>query len=143
MTVQDWPLIDKPDGKGRWWWAAWLLGRHPQLAHLARRALVVHVDSDGDLDVDLDALADAFRIYDEVSASWDDRWESWEDVRPAVPVAVQAIAPMSGSEKGRLRLLAVFAYPDHRVPLNASDLSAFDENGARLLVDWCDALRNL
>jgi hypothetical protein len=137
---QDWPVIDRPDGRNSWWWAAWLLGRHPQLALLTRRALVLRLDEDGDLDVDLDALAEAFRVYDEIVTLWRDEWESWEDVRPPVSPAVCAIAPMSGSEKGRLRLLAMFAAADQRVPLNVCDLSSFDENGVRLLADWCEAL---
>lgn len=141
-AVRTWPAIEKPVGRNYWWWAAWLLGQHGQLAALARRALVVSVDDDGDLDVDLDGLAEAFRIYDEVSAGWDDRWECWEDVTPPVPASVVAIAPMSGSEKGRLRLLAVLA-PGQRVPLHYSDVTSFDDNGVRLLSDWCFALSNL
>lgn len=124
---------DEPRNGSPWWWAAWLLGRHPVLAQLAGCVPGLVVDDPRDAttpDMDLNELANAFTEID------DDTLE-----RVAGRMAV-AILPMSRGEVARLRLLATFA-TDARVPINAEDLAPLDENGRRLLADWCRAVQAL
>lgn len=137
--------------------ATWLLGRHPMLAELAARAKVVYVDDDDrEVSIDLYRLVDGLNLLEQTQA---EREVYWKPYREGSPEAVydqwcagepkfpdtdagrtaKAIAPMSGSEKTRLRLLATFAHPGSRIAV--SDFGRLDDNGQRLLADWMTAAR--
>ena len=133
--------------------AVWLARRHPTLLHLADRAGVLVEDSDGDVVLDLDELADALNALDRYLSEWRDyeqshylrrdasdaEYNAWEarGPKPTNP-RVPAIAPMSRTEVTRLRLLAFFS-PD-RIALRVSDLGGLDDEGQELLRDWTRAL---
>lgn len=128
--------------------ATWLLGRHPQLAELVERVPGVLDEEDG-LFLDLDALANALVGLDTWHTAWaayvrahpapaEDRYDAFEEAGPQRTEQTRAVGAMSRTEQTRLRLLATFA--TGRVPFRASDLQGLDDNGQRLLVDWCAAL---
>ena len=138
--------------------AVWLLGRHPQLAELAARVPgVVEPDPDPEPDadgsgllLDLETLAQAVHDHDDHAADWesytrhhlepqdDDAYERWRAAGPTASDTARAIGQMSGTEQARLRLLAVFA--GVRVPFRVLDLHGLDDEGQRLLADWCAAV---
>jgi hypothetical protein len=101
--------------------AVWLVSRHPQLAELASRIPgLVQADDAGDFSLDLDVLARQFNSHDGNGPS--------------------ALGFMTGTERARLRLLAVFA-PGIGVRFHVGCLGGFDEAGKRLLTDWFTAVR--
>jgi hypothetical protein len=151
-SLTAWPDTSgaEPPGDNPWRSAVWLLGRHPQLARIAARVPgVVSRDSDGDLDVDLEALAAALAALDASRAAWADyadrhpapeedrEYDVWEAAGPQTPPTAQAIGVMSSGEVRMLRLLAVFSSAT-RVPLNVGDTQGLDDR--RLIADWCRAL---
>jgi hypothetical protein len=139
------PPADHPYGV-----ALWLLGRHRQLADLVDRLPDVAGVEDGQVFVDLDLLASAFVEYDAYQASRHERfgwsspseseWERWQASLPKRSPAAEELLVMSGSEPGRLRLLATL--PSAGARLAVSQLRSFDAEGQRLLGDWLDAVRN-
>ena len=131
--------------------AVWLLGRHEQLAGLAARIPgVISADADGP-DIDLDALADAITGSDADGQAWADYerrspapdddagYHRWVAAGPQPGPGVAAFVVMSSGEQARLRLLAMFA--TDRVPVTVSDLACLDDDGTRLLTDWCRAVQ--
>lgn len=151
-SLTDWPdtTDTEPPQGSSWRAAAWLLGRHPQLAQLATRVPgVVTRDGDGDLDVDLDTLAATFLALQEHRKAWadyedrssapqDDRaYDAWQAAGPQASAAVRAVSVLSGGEGRMLRLLAFLA-PTARVPLNVGDTQGIGDG--RLVADWCRAL---
>lgn len=151
-SLTTWPDTTgtEPPGGNPWRSATWLLGRHPQLAQLADRVGIVSRDSDGDLDVDLEALAEAFVALDANRAAWadyeyrspapeDDReYDAWQAAGPQAPPIVRSIGVMSGGEVRMLRLLAVLS-PTTRVPLHVGDAQGLGDG--RLVADWCRAIQ--
>lgn len=149
-----WPntSTQEPPTGNRYAAAAWLLGRHPHLAMVADRVPGVPVDigTDGQPEIDLDALADALLGLDTDRAAWaayeadhpaptdDRRYDAWEAAGPPLRQTSRAIGPMSRTEASRLRLLAVFS--SERVPFGIWDTVGLDDGGRRLLADWCRAL---
>ena len=134
--------------------ALWLLVRHSQLAVLAARVPgVTGPDDEGAAWpwLDLDALAEAICAHDAHCAAWadyerrrpaprdEDAYDRWEAAGPSTTPAASAVGVMSGSERTRLRLLAMFSTV--RVPLRASDVTSFDVAGQALLADWCEAVQ--
>jgi hypothetical protein len=133
--------------------AVWLARRHPTLLHLADRAGVLITDSDGDVVLDLEELADALNALDRYFTEWkeyeqshwlrqdpsDAEYNAWEAAgpKPANP-RVPAIAPMSRTEVVRLRLLAFFSAD--RIALRAGDMYGLDDSGQSLLADWARAV---
>lgn len=129
--------------------ATWLLGRHPQLAQLAERVVGVVAVEAGELEVDLQALAEGLADLDatfgattnartHLSVARTD-YEAWVDAGPQLGTpAARCMAPMSRSEVSRLRPLAAFS--STRVGLRVGDLGGFDDAGHALVVDWCLAV---
>lgn len=151
MSLTTWPDTTgtEPPADNPWRAAAWLLGRQPQLARIAARVPgIVTRDSDGDLDVDLEALAEALAALDASRAAWADyadrhpapeedrEYDAWEAAGPQTLPTARAIGVMSGGEVRMLRLLGVFS-STNRVPLNVGDTRGID---GRVLADWCRAL---
>jgi hypothetical protein len=124
------PSDDAPPADHPYAAALWLVRRHPQLAELARRVPGVHGhDSQGPW-LDLDALADGINHYDDDQAPEDDTIAS---------AAACEFSRLSGSEQGRLRLLATMGWSSVRFRVGM--LSAFDQAGQALIGDWYTALR--
>ncbi|GAB7192799.1 hypothetical protein NUM3379_35080 [Kineococcus sp. NUM-3379] len=153
MPTTTWtsPYVDPPRDH-LYGQAVWLLSQHPQLAHLAARVPgVVDTDEEGDPHINLDALAHGLAAHEVHAAAWeqyekrrpaprdDASYERWQAAGPALDAdvadAVESIGTMSGSERGRLRLLAAFSTV--RVPFRVLDFRSFDDNGQQLLDDWC------
>ena len=142
---------ERPPAGNRYAAAAWLLGRHPQLAAVVARVPgVVDVAPDGP-DIDLTALADALLGLEADGAAWaayeqdhpapDDHrdYDHWLEAGPPARPTTRAIGPMSRGEVSRLRLLAVLS--GERVPFGVWDTVGVDDDGRRtLLTDWCRAL---
>ena len=155
MRAVTWPDTrhEQPPGDHLYRSATWLLGRHPHVAQLAERVPgIVTVDSDGP-DIDLDALAEAFREREELNRAWEqyrrshpepedeaaaDRWEAAGP--PLGSPATRALGVLSRTEVARLRLLAVFSSYT-RTPFSVSDLYGFDEQGQAYIADWCRAVQ--
>jgi hypothetical protein len=124
QLAEDGPPADDPYAA-----ALWLVNRHRQLAELARRIPGVHGrDSQGPW-LDLDLLADAINTYDDDQADED----------TLTGAAACEFSRLSGSEQGRLRLLATLGWSSVRFRVGM--LSAFDANGQALIGDWYTALR--
>lgn len=159
MAALDWPdtTHQDPPRDHHWASAMWLIGRHPHLARLVERVPgAAVVDEDGDTVVDLDLLGEAFAVIEANKRAWqeysfhhrepreDADWERWRAAGPRYGsspdgIAAAAIAPMSSSEIGRLRLLAFWSA--WRVGLKIDDVRSFDANGQRLIADWCRAVQ--
>lgn len=155
-STTDWPDTHavEPPRDHHYRSATWLLGRHPQLAQLARRVGVVYVDEhDGELSIDLDELGEAFAAMPRYSAAWEDyenshrapeddrAFDAWQAAGPKAEHFAKhlaAVLPMSSGEVARLRLLAMFSTV--RVPVRVSDFAPLDNNGQRLLADWMRAV---
>jgi hypothetical protein len=152
MTAFSWPdtRVEPPPVDHFYRSATWLLGRHPQLAHLVDRVPGVVDLEDQEPSVDLDALAEAVAEHDAVDVAWveyerqhrtpegDAAYEAWLVAGPVTSPAVAAVGVMSGSERTRLRLLACFA--ERRVLFKLSDCRSLDAAGQDLLADWCRAV---
>jgi hypothetical protein len=138
------PPADHPHGV-----ALWLLGRHPQLADLVDRLPDVAGIEDGQVFLNLDELAKAFTQYDaylaakEETFGWsspsESSWARFEAAQPTRTAAADELMAMSGSELGRLRLLATLTGTGVR--FSVLQLNSFDAAGKQLLEDWLDAVR--
>ncbi len=149
-AMQTWPDTrhEAPPADDRWRSVAWLLGRHPQLVRLADR--LTTVDADGP-DLDLNVLAEAINGAHAYGLAWadyerhcpppydDDAYDRWADAGPQPTPAVRAFAVMSSGEKARLRMVALFAYD--RITVCIGDFAPLDDDGKRLLADWCQAVQ--
>lgn len=139
-----------PPGDHPYGVALWLLGRHPQLAELVDRLPGIAGIEDGDVSLNLDALATAFAEFDayqdakKETFGWnspnEDSWARFEAAQPQRSAAADELLSMSNSAWGRLRLLATLS--NGGVRFKVSHLRSFDANGQRLLDDWLDAVRN-
>ncbi|MFG1820582.1 hypothetical protein ACGFIF_42965 [Kribbella sp. NPDC049174] len=144
-TTESLPPGDHPYGV-----ALWLLGRHEQLAELVDRLPGVVSIEGGELGLELDVLASAFAEYDAFQAAREERfgwstpdesaWERWHASLPKRSAATDELLVMSGSELGRLRLLATLSGAGARLSIG-HHLRSFDAEGQRLLGDWLDAVR--
>lgn len=150
-----WPDTRDQDPPGYAWGdARWLVGRHGMLADLVERAGCWTGDEEGRW-VDLNQLKQTIRGLDAYRAAWaeyqtlhpapsdDARYDAWEaagpdadDVAPCVPLA--GILPMSGSEVGRLRLLATIG--NGRIEFSLADLDGWDFDGQATKADWARLL---
>lgn len=123
--------------------ALWLLGRHRQLAELVERLPgVVGVDPDGPW-FDQDELTGAVRLYDRLTTSDRDvaddrRLDQLAEAGEPFGQAARALSFMSGTERGRLRLLATVA--GRGVLFGSWMLHGFDERGQELIADWARAM---
>jgi len=136
----------------------WLLGRHPFVADLAARCPgVVYWDlADDELTHNVDLLADGLDTLDRVNTEFrsylkrhpvprdssDPNYDAWDAASPQLPdtpegKVAKSIAPMSGSERIRLELLAAFSYSGAR--LKVSDFGRLDTGGTAFLADWMTA----
>src|SRR5512147_595982 len=126
------PPTDSPHRTARW-----LLGRYPQLAELVDRIPdAVDTDDDGPF-LDVDVVADAVRDLDAWQAAMaayrtrthepDDNaaWYAWRAAGPQPTPGAEALATMSRTERGRVRLLAFWAGPPG-ILLNVGKLHGFD-----------------
>ncbi|HET9656357.1 MAG TPA: hypothetical protein VFP72_13460 [Kineosporiaceae bacterium] len=156
-TAITWPeTTARPRNDSSWWQACWLITRNPQLKGLVQRLPgFLHADEQGEVDFELRKLSEAFRALDAYRAAWkkyeqthypprdDDAYERWADAGPKLgddePGRIaSAIAPMSRTEQGRLRLLATLG--DERVEFCTGDLSGWDDQGHALIRDWMSLL---
>lgn len=132
--------------------AAWLLGRHPRLAHLTARIHgVIYIDGeDGDVGVDLDQLGDVFAAWPAYNDAWadyehrhrppedEDAFHMWQESGPKADnfaAGLSDLGVMSSGEVASLRLLATLGAT--RIPFKLGDLRSLDAEGQRLLADWC------
>lgn len=141
---------EAPPNNWPWKSAMWLLGRHPRLVDLADRIPRVMVDNS----IDHDHLADVVAAVPRYVEAWDaytdahraprdeDAWEAWRKAGPqtaSFAYGLSELLVMSSGETAMLLLLATFGHT--RVPFRINDLSSLDEQGHRLLADWCEAVK--
>ena len=159
MTQQrtpTWPdtTHDEPPADQLYRSATWLLGRHRRLAQLTGRiAGAGQVDEDdGGLSIDLDHPGDVFAAVPQYNAAREeykarnrppddeDAYYRWQEAGPKaddVAAGLRDLLVMSSGEVAYLRLLATLG--SIRVPVKISDLRSLNDEGARLLADWCRA----
>jgi hypothetical protein len=136
--------------------ATWLLGRHPRLALLAARISGVVVIEDDELAVDLDHLADVLSAARPYTAAWedyeyrhrppegDDAYEIWRQAGPKADSFADGLSDflvMSSGELAALRLLATLATTSSVPPFGVDHIRSLDEEGQRLVDDWCAVVR--
>ena len=132
--------------------ATWLLGRHPRLALLAARIRGVVAIEDGELCVDLDHLADVLSATTPYTAAWedyehrnrppegDDDYQAWRDAGPKADDFAEGLSDflvMSSGEIATLRLLATLATTSSVPRFGVAQIRSLDEEGQRLVDDWC------
>jgi hypothetical protein len=132
--------------------ATWLLGRHPRLAVLAARIRGVVAIEDGELSVDLDYLADVLSATTSYTAAWedyeyrhrppegDDDYDSWREAGPKPDSFAEGLSDllvMSSGEISAVRLLATLATTSSVPPFGVAHIRSRDEEGQRLVDDWC------
>lgn len=150
----DWPdtRLDPRPSDDPYASATWLLGRHPRLARLAARIDgVVSVDN-GDLSIDIDHLATVIASTRRYRAAWEDyerrvrppdddrAYDRWLEGGPKsedFPRGMTDFLVMSSGEVASLRLLATLASTDCAPPFSVAHLRSMDEEGQRLVADWC------
>ncbi len=141
------PPVDRPYRS-----ATWLLGRHPRLARLAARIRGVVAIEDDELSVDLDHLAavlsavtphiDAWEDYECRSRPPDgaDAYEAWRETGPKADDFADGLSDflvMSSGEIASVRLLATLATTSLVPPFGVAHIRSLDEEGQRLVHDWC------
>ncbi|MFB6726751.1 hypothetical protein ACFCV3_41660 [Kribbella sp. NPDC056345] len=151
-TITNWPDTTGalPPGDHPYGVALWLLGRHPQLAHLVDRVPGIAGVENGRASLNLDLLAAAFAEVDAYKAAYKEAfgWNVPSDAeadrfqadQPNPGPAADELLVMSSTELSRLRLLATLS--SEGVQFKVSHFRAFDDAGNRLLGDWLDAVRN-
>jgi hypothetical protein len=131
--------------------AAWLLGRHPRLALLAARIRGVVAIEDGELSVDLDHLADVLSAVTPYTAAWENyecrQRPPEDDAYEAGPklTTSRRVLPTSSScpvEICAVRLLATLATTSAVPPFGVAHIRRLDEEGQRLVEDWCAVVRS-
>lgn len=135
--------------------ATWLLGRHPRLARLAARIRGVVVIEDNELSVDLEHLADVLSAVTPYIAAWqnyeyphlppqDDAYEAWREAGPRADDFADGLSDflvMSSGEIAAVRLLATLASTSSVPPFGVAHIRSLDEEGQRLVNDWCAVVR--
>jgi hypothetical protein len=155
--VSRWPDTREqvqPENDSPWYSARWLVGRHQSVQRLLVRVPGAISWEDHEPWVEVENLADATNALDSYRAAWgayratsfepeqEDRWAVWDAAGPSIddfckpPLrpTVSGIAVLSRTEQTRLRLLATLG--DTRVLFSLNDLSGFDPEGQRFVIDW-------
>lgn len=117
---------------------SWLCGRHPKLVELVQQ--IGAWENDAPV---MWLVRDSVIEFDRIAAMAATAHAVGAIFRPRRP-DMMAMAVMSPSEVGRLRLLATLAPPVHSgigVQFCASDLEGFDRVGKELIQDWLRAVR--
>jgi hypothetical protein len=131
--------------------ATWLLGRHPRLTLLAARIRGVVAIEDGELCVDLDHLANVLSAVMPYTSAWeeyeyrhrppeDDAYEAWLEAGPKADSFAEGLSDflvMSSGEIAAVRLLATLATTSSVPPFALAHIRSLDEEGRRLVDDWC------
>jgi hypothetical protein len=158
MCQRTWPDthdIGEPPAGDRYRLATWLLGRYPRLANLANRVagVVYEDDTDSELGIDLDHLADVFADAPRWGEAWDQYearnppphddvdYEDWRQRGPRpddFALGLSDLLVMSSGEVASLRVLATLGMV--RVPFKVDDLTGLDAEGQRLATDWSRAI---
>jgi len=135
--------------------ATWLLGRHHRLALLAARIRGVVAIEDGEPYVDLDHLAKVLSAVTPYIAAWtdyeyqhrppeDDAYDAWQEAGPQADDFAEGLSDflvMSSGEIAALRLLAALASTSSVPPFGVAHIRSLDEEGQRLVDDWCTVVR--
>lgn len=132
--------------------ATWLLGRHPRLARLAARIRGVVAIEDDELSVDLDHLAAVLSAVTPYTDAWEDyeyrsrppdgtdAYEAWRETGPKADDFADGLSDflvMSSGEIASVRLLATLATTSLVPPFGVAHIRSLDEEGQRLVHDWC------
>jgi hypothetical protein len=136
--------------------ATWLRGRHPRLCRLTARIRGVVAIEDGELSVDLEHLADVLSAVTSYIAAWedyeyrsrppegDDAYEIWREAGPKADSFAEGLSDflvMSSGEIAAIRLLATLATTSSVPPFGVDHIHSLDEEGQRLVDDWCAVVR--
>jgi hypothetical protein len=136
--------------------ATWLLGRHPRLALLTARIRGVVTVDDSELSVDLDHLAEVLSAVTPYVTAWedyeyrnqppegDDAYGAWREAGPKADSFAEGLSDylvMSSGEIAALRLLATLASTSSVPPFGVAHIRSLDEEGQRLVEDWCAVVR--
>jgi hypothetical protein len=131
--------------------ATWLLGRHPPLCRVTARIRGVVAIEDGELSLDLEHLADVLSPVTSYTAAWEDNeyrnrppkttMTTRPGERPGQKLTASPMAFRTSSscpvEIAAVRLLATLATTSLVPPFGVAHTRSLDENGQRLVADWC------
>lgn len=155
-SLTSWPDTTSTEPPAdRWRLAAWLLGRHPDVAELVTRVPgIVGRNMDGQgggLDISIESLAAAFIDYDVFTVARHEyrtehpapedfaSLDAWSAAGPQPTPEVHAFNFMGGSEMRTLRLLAFLA-ESVAVPMHLPTTREL-LGGPAFLADWCRAIQ--